>query len=130
MHSIGGFYAGSTSNGEEAVKNNTYPELSPMLSSALPIDLPSIGVCSSPEEEVEIDDSNIALGIFRQGFGEKSNTLPLTVVGSCCRLNDRFVVSKENAFRIGASLGVLPSELKAMAVPDSWRAVFSDEISF
>lgn len=124
--SIGGFYARSTKAGEIAVQNTEFHELSAMLSSALHIELSSIGIFDA-DAAVETDNSNIAMCMMRRELQAESD-LPLTVVGSCCRLNHRFNVSKENAFRLGASLGVLPTELKSIDAPASWEAVFSEEI--
>ena len=125
MDSIGGFYAGSTSVGKDALSTQR-AELQSTISTSLPIERPAVGITESPEAEVELDRSNIALGLLREGLEKGSTSLPLTVLGSCCRLNDRFLTSKQNAFRIGASLGILPAELKSIDVPQSWHAAFSE----
>ena len=86
----------------------------------------TIGIADD-DDAVETDNSNIAMGMIRREIKADSG-LPLTVVGSCCRLNHRFTVSKENAFRLGASLGVLPTELNSIDTPASWNVVFSEEV--
>ena len=108
------------------MQSNMYPELTTMLSSALLIELPVIGVFGD-DEGVEMDESNIAVCMLKQSIESEGGAgLPLTVVGSCCRLNHRMQFSKENAFRLGASLGLLPTELRSIAEPTSWGTVFTD----
>lgn len=125
-NSIGAFYARSTSAAVAAIQSNIFPMLAETLSSALLIEAAAIGVDVS-ESNVEMDVSNVALNMLKQSIQSQGEGLPISVVGTCCRLNHRFRYSKENAFRIGASLGILPDKLQSVKAPSSWNVVFAEE---
>ena len=123
-HSIGGFYAGCTLRGAELLQSNSDSTLSSLISTALPLGVSDIDI----DDISTIGETNIAMIMLRNQECLGLEGLPITVIGSCCRQNDRVNVSKQNALKVGKATQVFPSTTKSIGVPVSWNNIFGENI--